>query len=236
MTHRALVTASKRVLGQSRFFWGALVVPGLMVKRRVNAVGNWVRCRSLEARNPGLQVESGVLCRGASRISIRGRTLLERGVRVDVAPTGRLIFEGDNYALRGSQISVGPGQTVLIGQRTTIDRDVTIGGNVQIGPDCLIAPNAFVSSGRHLFREEADLTIREQDKKFGHLQGDRPVVVDRNCWLGVGSVILAGVVLGPNTVVGAGAVVSKSFPVGDLVLVGVPARASVLTKPPQPSP
>jgi acetyltransferase-like isoleucine patch superfamily enzyme len=41
------------------------------------------------------------------------------------------------------------------------------------------------------------------------------------------SIILPGVELGPHTVVGAGAVVTHSFPKGHCVLVGVPARPRV---------
>ncbi|MFM1745195.1 MAG: hypothetical protein RLZZ630_1132 [Bacteroidota bacterium] len=49
------------------------------------------------------------------------------------------------------------------------------------------------------------------------------VKIGRNCWLGNGVAILAGVTLGDNVVVGANAVVTKSFP-SNVVLAGVPAR------------
>lgn len=48
--------------------------------------------------------------------------------------------------------------------------------------------------------------------------------IGRHCWLGAGSVILPGVVLGERTVVGANAVVRDSFPEGHCVLAGVPAK------------
>ena len=43
------------------------------------------------------------------------------------------------------------------------------------------------------------------------------------CWLGMGCVVLPGVTLGDFTVVGAGAIVTKSFPEGYCVLGGNPA-------------
>lgn len=42
--------------------------------------------------------------------------------------------------------------------------------------------------------------------------------------MGMNSMILPGVVLGPHTVVGAGSVVTKSFPNGYCVIAGVPAK------------
>ncbi|MBK9400940.1 MAG: hypothetical protein IPN36_08800 [Bacteroidetes bacterium] len=49
------------------------------------------------------------------------------------------------------------------------------------------------------------------------------VRIGRKCWLGNGVVITAGVTLGDNVVVGANAVVTKSFP-SNVVIGGVPAR------------
>lgn len=51
-----------------------------------------------------------------------------------------------------------------------------------------------------------------------------PIRIGRRCWLSANCVILPGVVLGDRTIVGAGAVVTKSFPEGNCVLAGVPAR------------
>lgn len=51
-----------------------------------------------------------------------------------------------------------------------------------------------------------------------------PIRIGDDSWLGARTVILPGVVLGPHTVVAAGAVVTRSFPEGDQVLGGVPAR------------
>nr|WP_283244199.1 DapH/DapD/GlmU-related protein [Luoshenia tenuis] len=49
-------------------------------------------------------------------------------------------------------------------------------------------------------------------------------MLGEKCWIGMNSVVLPGVTLGPHTVVGAGAVVTKSFPEGYCVIAGNPAR------------
>ena len=52
----------------------------------------------------------------------------------------------------------------------------------------------------------------------------KSVKIGKYCWLGMGCIILPGVELGDFTVVGAGAVVTRSFPEGYAVIGGNPAR------------
>lgn len=56
-----------------------------------------------------------------------------------------------------------------------------------------------------------------------HLEG-KNVILGEKCWIGMNSVILPGISLGPHTTVGAGSVVTKSFPEGYCVIGGNPAR------------
>ena len=51
-----------------------------------------------------------------------------------------------------------------------------------------------------------------------------PIRIGDYSWVGMNSVITAGVVLGPRTIVGAGSVVTKSFPEGYCVIAGAPAK------------
>ena len=50
-----------------------------------------------------------------------------------------------------------------------------------------------------------------------------PVHIGKNCWLGAGVIVLPGVIIGDNTVVGAGSVVTKDLP-SNVVAVGNPCR------------
>lgn len=81
-----------------------------------------------------------------------------------------------------------------------------------IGEGCHIANNVGIITTNH------DIT----DPSV-HVNG-KDVIIGEKCWIGINSVILPGVILGPHTTVGAGSVVTKSFPEGKCVIAGNPAR------------
>jgi len=60
-----------------------------------------------------------------------------------------------------------------------------------------------------------------------------PIRIGSHSWVGMNAVVLPGVELGPRTVVGAGAVVTASFPQGRCVLAGNPARMIRALDPPK---
>ena len=51
-----------------------------------------------------------------------------------------------------------------------------------------------------------------------------PIRLGKRCWLGMNAIVLPGVELGDNTIVGAGSIVTRSFPDGNCVIGGNPAR------------
>jgi len=83
---------------------------------------------------------------------------------------------------------------------------------LHIGKDVHIGPNVFISTGRH------------NPNNPNQLLKPKHVYIENGCWIGTHAVVLPGVHLGPGTVVGAGAVVTHSFPDGHCVIAGVPAK------------
>ncbi len=84
-------------------------------------------------------------------------------------------------------------------------------GGIEIGDYTQIAPNVVIVSANH---DVYDCRKHIPSK----------VTIGKYCWLGAGCKIMPGVILGDFTIVGAGAVVTKSFQEGYCVLAGVPAR------------
>lgn len=87
-----------------------------------------------------------------------------------------------------------------------------LGGVISIGPGTYIAQNVGLITENH--------DVNNLDEH----QEPQNISIGSNCWIGMNSVILPGVVLGDKTIVGAGAVVTSSFPKGHVVIAGVPAR------------
>lgn len=83
---------------------------------------------------------------------------------------------------------------------------------ITIGKGTYIAPNVGLITSNH-DPYDPDLHLKGYD-----------IVLGEKCWIGMNSVILPGVVLGNNTVVAAGAVVTKSFKEGKVIIAGVPAK------------
>lgn len=83
---------------------------------------------------------------------------------------------------------------------------------IRIGRDVWIGQNTGIITANHSL-------INPEEHDSGH-----PVIIGDSVWIGMNSVILPGVELGPHTIVGAGSIVTKSFPEGWCVIAGNPAR------------
>ncbi len=150
----------------------------------------------------------------------------------------------ENYQRIAPDVKVGPNTKIFAFVNLygcTIGRDSKVGAFVEIQKNACIGNNVKVSS--HTFICEG-VTI-EDDVFVGHnvsfindkyprstadgkLQTEAdwqvvPTLVKRGASIGTGSVIMCGVTIGENAIVGAGSVVTKDVP-PNTVVTGVPAR------------
>ena len=128
------------------------------------------------------------------------------------------IWIGDRFILFNqtvrSEMATYPGGKIEIGNRVFINYGASISAHqlVRIGDDCQI--------GSYAIMMDNDYHQVEDRSKPGT---SAPIILKKNVWLGVRVVILKGVHIGENSVIGANSVVTKDIPPNCLA-GGVPAR------------
>jgi len=88
----------------------------------------------------------------------------------------------------------------------TWDAKIIIGKGTYIAQNC-----GFITSNHDIY----DLNSRGKAAD---------IIIGKCCWIGMNSMLLPGVVLGDHTIVGAGSVVTHSFPDGFCIVAGNPAK------------
>ena len=86
--------------------------------------------------------------------------------------------------------------------------------HIYVGDCTMLGPNVVIATAGH----PIDPELRSRG-----LQYNLPVHIGRNCWLGAGVIVMPGVTIGDNTVIGAGSIVTRDIPSG-VVAVGNPCR------------
>lgn len=87
-------------------------------------------------------------------------------------------------------------------------------GHIYVGDYTMFAPGVIVATAGHPILPELRETV---------YQYNMPVHIGKNCWIGAGAIILPGVTIGDQVVVGAGSVVTKDLP-SNVVALGNPCR------------
>jgi maltose O-acetyltransferase len=132
---------------------------------------------------------------------------------------GRLLI-GDRVRITSTiatfELDVGPEGTMDIGSNVLINygcsfgatKLLRIGDRCNIGTQCILIDNAF---------HELDPDRRDEQPE------SMPVVLERNVWLASRVIVLPGVTVGENSVIGAGSVVTKDIP-ANVLAAGIPAK------------
>ncbi len=110
------------------------------------------------------------------------------------------------------------GYNIRIGARTFVNVGLVAldVARIDIGDDVQIATNVQLLTPTHPI---------DPEPRRAKWEAAKPISIGSNVWLGGGVIVLGGVTIGDNTVVGAGAVVTRDLP-SDVVAMGVPARVA----------
>ena len=108
------------------------------------------------------------------------------------------------------------GKNIYLGDNVFLNVLCTIldCNEVRLGNHVMVGPGVQIYTAAHLLQAEP----RNQGWEVA-----KPVVVDDNVWIGGSAILLPGVRVGLNAVVGAGAVVTRDVP-ANTVVAGNPAR------------
>jgi len=136
---------------------------------------------------------------------------LERVIQLD---DDVMTSHGVMFSAIGGQITVGArssfGAYTVV--RSTKDNPVRFGMDVAIGPQC------YIAGGGNYNTDRLDIPIAQQGLRV--IGGS---CIEDGVWLGAHVTVLGGVNIGRDSIIGAGAVVTKSIPARAIAL-GVPAQ------------
>ncbi|MBO5944048.1 MAG: sugar O-acetyltransferase [Clostridia bacterium] len=108
----------------------------------------------------------------------------------------------------GRFVQFGKGVYANFNLNLVDDTHIYVGDYTMLGPNVVLA-----TAGHPILPELRPLAY----------QYNMPVHIGKNCWLGAGVIVLPGVTIGDNTVIGAGSIVTKDIP-ANVVAVGNPCR------------
>ena len=124
---------------------------------------------------------------------------------------------GDNVLIWDG-VHIDSPSKLIIGNNVSINRGCVINaaGTITIASNVLIGPGVVIYSQNHM-HNECDVNIDEQ----GYITA--PVVINKNVWIGARAIVLPGVTVGDNSIIGAGSIITQNIP-DNSIYAGNPAK------------
>ena len=151
-----------------------------------------------------------------SNIYIRGVCRIGKGSSVALYPGCTCTMESSTIG-KNSYISVLKSGTLFLGKGVGVGNcnQIICQNKIAIGDDTILGPNVYIYDHNHQFTLENGVDRWNYDID--------EVIIGKKTWIGANVVILKGVHIGDNCVIGAGSVVTKDIP-SHCVAVGNPAK------------
>jgi maltose O-acetyltransferase len=111
----------------------------------------------------------------------------------------------------------GDGNRLKIGDRTLLGHNARMGGKITLGNDVIMAPDIIMMAVSHEYKD-IKIPINQQGAKE-----EKEIIIEDDVWLGTRVIVMPGVKIGAHSIVGSGAVVTKSFPEYSII-GGIPAK------------
>lgn len=206
-------------------------------------IGDHAFANGMVFQDPGGTLAAIIATRGwgnARRLrsvwrQFRDQASVEDGVSLSLSARLVNLEPREKVAIRSGAIVRGilkneKGGRIEIGHAVYIGDDVIISAALEV----VIEAHTMVAHGVQVFdndthpvdpaeRESHMRMIVGQEPQKDVSVSKAPVRIGRRCWIGMNSIVLKGVTIGENTIVGAGSVVVRDLPNG-VVAVGNPAR------------
>jgi len=152
------------------------------------------------------------------RIKNNGFVVLQKNVELIVEEGGELMFDNNVTIKENSIIYVKKNAKITFGQDSSTGHHTEISANnyIKIGKDVIMGAYSYIADSNHGYKNKS-LLIRKQDMEIGSVQ------IGNNVWLGRGVMVLKDSIVGDNSIVAAGSVVTKKFE-DNKILGGIPAK------------
>jgi acetyltransferase-like isoleucine patch superfamily enzyme len=195
---------------------------GLSLRRAVWMLRGIATTAFWQWRPKAIFIASGVQLRNISGIRFGRGVTLERGVIIDGLAEHGVVLNDDvsigAYSLIRCSTAANVGAGIAFGANSSCDAYSFFGagGFVSIGRNVIMGQHVAFHAEAHNF-ERTDIPIRAQGVTM------KPITIEDDCWIGANATFLGGAYVAKGSIVGAGAVVNKTFPAFSII-AGVPAK------------
>ncbi len=130
---------------------------------------------------------------------------------------------GENVVIKRKSY-FGDGSQIVVGNNSQLGQNSRLNGPIRIGSYVMMGPDVIMMAVTHDISDHTKYMIDPTNPSI-----EKQIIIGDNVWIGTRVIILPGVEIGNNCIIGSGAVVTKSFP-NNCVIGGVPAKILKLRK------